>query len=242
MKPNSTAARRPALRAALALLALGGSAGISACSKTITIGDARPASSVAPAQSPAQSPAQAAPLAPGAGAGAPGAGAGTGAGAALPASNAGLQVVGGTAADHGLSGSGGTVVGAAVQAQPPRWVQFSAVDSPQLGAHLIDVNESTLYRFDEDTANPSTSNCNDACASTWPPVTVQKGGRVYLAGVRASQIGAIQRQDGTVQLTVGGWPVYRYSGDSRPGDANGQGLGGTWFSVAPDGAKSVPQQ
>jgi hypothetical protein len=26
-------------------------------------------------------------------------------------------------------------------------------------------------------------------------------------------------------------PVYRYTGDSKPGDANGQGFNGLWFVV-----------
>ncbi|WP_328891976.1 hypothetical protein [Streptomyces sp. NBC_00316] len=35
----------------------------------------------------------------------------------------------------------------------------------------------------------------------------------------------------------GGWPVYRYAGDTKPGDLNGQGIGGTWFAVGTSGKK-----
>jgi hypothetical protein len=31
-------------------------------------------------------------------------------------------------------------------------------------------------------------------------------------------------------------PLYYFSGDQQPGDINGQGVGGIWFTVAPDGA------
>ena len=74
--------------------------------------------------------------------------------ASPPTSNAALQVVNGSAAQNGQTGNGGTALGPAAQVRPPAWVQLSAVDSPQLGTHLIDVNQSTLYRFDEDTVEP----------------------------------------------------------------------------------------
>ncbi|WP_392838833.1 hypothetical protein [Streptomyces sp. LN500] len=143
-----------------------------------------------------------------------------------------------TAAQDGRTGTGGTVVGAATQEIPPQWVQLSAVSSPPLGSpHLININQAALYRFDNDTASPSQSACNDDCAAQWPPVTIKQGGNIYLAGVSPQQIGAIQRQDGLIQITVGGWPVYRYAGDTKPGDLNGQGIGGTWFAIGPTGEK-----
>ena len=36
-------------------------------------------------------------------------------------------------------------------------------------------------------------------------------------------------------MTAEGWPLHRYTGDEAPGDANGQGVDGTWFVLAPDG-------
>ncbi|AXI77403.1 hypothetical protein [Peterkaempfera bronchialis] len=218
---NTHAARRSASRALLATLLVCGLAGASACGKTVVIGDA-PAPAAA-AQSAPPPTAPAADSAPD----------------SAPAGNDTLQLVSGSAAEHGRSGNGGTVVGAALQVQPPVWVQLSAVDAPDLGPHLINVNQSTLYRFDRDTADPSQSNCDADCATTWPPVIIKEGGNVYLAGIEPSRIGAIRRQDGAVQLTVGGWPIYRYSGDNRPGDTNGQGIGGTWFAVGPDGGKAA---
>jgi hypothetical protein len=38
-----------------------------------------------------------------------------------------------------------------------------------------------------------------------------------------------------MQLTYDGWPLYRYSGDAKPGEANGQGVGGVWFAMTPEG-------
>ena len=115
-------------------------------------------------------------------------------------------------------------------------MQLSAVTSPQVPSpHLININQASLYRFDDDTAGSGESNCNDDCAVKWPPVTIKAGGHVYLAGVNPKEVGAIRRQNGQVQVTVGGWPVYRFSGDSGPGDLNGQGVGGKWFAVGPIG-------
>ncbi|MFE9613515.1 hypothetical protein [Streptomyces sp. NPDC006012] len=70
-------------------------------------------------------------------------------------------------------------------------------------------------------------------------MTVQEGGNVYLAGVRPKKVGAIRRQDGQVQITVGGQPVHRFSGDSEPGDLNGLGFDGKWFAVGPTGKKAT---
>jgi predicted lipoprotein with Yx(FWY)xxD motif len=220
---RTVTARRSGRRAAIAsALALCGVAALSACGKTIQIGDSTPQSASAPA--PASSPA--APASPAATTPAPGAG------------NSALQVVDSTAQQAGLNGNGGTVVGAAVQEAPPKWVQLSAVTSQPLSSpHLININQAALYRFDNDTADPSQSDCNDACAVKWPPVTIEEGGNVYLAGVDPKAIGAIRRTDGQVQITVGGWPVYRFSGDGKPGDLNGQGLDGKWFAVGPVGQK-----
>lgn len=220
LQTRPLSSKSTARRAVVAsLLALTGVASLSACGKTISIGD-----SSAPA---ASSPASASPSA-------------TTSRSGQGGGNSALQVVDSTAKDAGLTGTGGTVVGAVVQEAPPKWVQLSAVTSTSLSSpHLININQAALYRFDKDTAAPSQSNCNDACAVKWPPVTIEEGGNVYLAGVNPKEVGAIRRTDGQVQITVGGWPVYRFSGDSKPGDLNGQGVGGTWFAVGPTGNKAT---
>lgn len=193
---------------------------LSGCGKTITITD-----SDAKPQQPAATPAATSAAA-------------SSAPAAAGGGNGQLEVVDSTAAQNGKTGTGGTVIGVAIQESPPVWVQLAAVTSPPLNKpHLININQAALYRFDKDTAKPSKSNCNDDCATKWPPVTIEEGGAVYLAGVDPKQVGAIRRADGNVQITVGGWPIYRFSGDAKPGDLNGQGVGGTWFAVGPDGKK-----
>jgi predicted lipoprotein with Yx(FWY)xxD motif len=204
----------PSRVAAATALVLCAVATQSGCGKSITIGDSAPATaSATPVATPSSTPPPA-------------------------AQNNTLQVVDSTAAENGKTGNGGTVVGVQVQEAPPRWVQLSAVTSPPLNAkHLININQAALYRFDKDSARPSRSRCDDSCAVRWPPVTIQEGGNVYLAGVDPKEVGAIRRADGDIQLTIGGWPIYRFARDSAPGDLNGQGVDGTWFAVGPRGEK-----
>ncbi|MYT74803.1 MULTISPECIES: SCO0930 family lipoprotein [unclassified Streptomyces] len=116
--------------------------------------------------------------------------------------------------------------------------QLAAWDSEKLGKVLTDSAGMTLYRFDKDTAKPPRSNCDEACLKTWPAVPAS--GAKAATGVDSSLLGSVTAADGTKQLTVAGWPVYRYAMDSSPGDAKGQGVGGVWYAAAPDGKKASP--
>ncbi|RJQ73068.1 hypothetical protein D5S17_25195 [Pseudonocardiaceae bacterium YIM PH 21723] len=106
-----------------------------------------------------------------------------------------------------------------------------------MGETVTDAEGFTLYRFDKDTPNPPKSNCNGACATTWPPVL--SDGPPALNGIDAALVGTVIREDGKKQVTIGGWPVYRFAKDPKPGAWKGQGVMGTWFVVAPDGKKNL---
>jgi predicted lipoprotein with Yx(FWY)xxD motif len=89
----------------------------------------------------------------------------------------------------------------------------------------------TLYSFAPDTS--TTSNCNGACAQSWPPVK----GPVTGAGVTGT-FGTIKRTDGSAQATFDGHPLYTFVGDSAPGQATGNGLnaaGGLWHEITTSG-------
>ncbi|WP_043173373.1 SCO0930 family lipoprotein [Streptomyces sp. NRRL B-24484] len=107
----------------------------------------------------------------------------------------------------------------------------------KLGPVMTDGEGFTLYRFDKDTAKPPASNCSGTCATTWPPV-LKDDATTAGTGVDAGKLGEITRADGSRQLTVGGWPAYRYAQDAAPGDTKGEGVGGTWHALAPDGSKA----
>jgi predicted lipoprotein with Yx(FWY)xxD motif len=153
----------------------------------------------------------------------------------------------------GACGTGSTVTGvpspapaAAPAAAPapaaPAGPALTASPTDALGTVVVDGTGFTLYRFDKDKPKPSKSNCNGSCATQWPPVVVASAAEakaVKLDGVDAAVVGTVKRADGKLQLTIGGWPVYRYSGDKAAGDTTGQGVGKVWFAVTPAGKKAV---
>ncbi|WP_372667877.1 SCO0930 family lipoprotein [Amycolatopsis kentuckyensis] len=114
-------------------------------------------------------------------------------------------------------------------------VKLSASNIDGLGEAIVDQNGMTLYLFQKDTKKAKTSACNGDCAKTWPPVL--SNGKVELQGIDSKLLGSIKRTDGTEQVTIGGWPVYTFSKDLKPGDANGMGVNGTWFVIEPNGCK-----
>ncbi|MFJ9947184.1 hypothetical protein [Kitasatospora sp. NPDC091207] len=149
----------------------------------------------------------------------------------------------------GSSGSGGTASstpagsGAASTAPATPGGSGSAAPAtlntatdPKLGTIVTDGAGFTLYRFDQDTAQPPMSHCNGNCASLWPPVPA--GGSVTVKGIDSKLVGTVTRADGSKQITLNGWPAYRYAPDKQPGDTKGQGVGGTWFALTPAGGKA----
>ncbi|MET8690129.1 SCO0930 family lipoprotein [Streptomyces sp. NPDC004732] len=116
--------------------------------------------------------------------------------------------------------------------------QLAVWDSKKLGKVVTDSAGRTLYRFDKDTAQPPKSNCDTACLKAWPAVAAD--GAKAAPGVDESLLGEVTAADGTKQLTIDGWPMYRYAQDAAAGDAKGQGVGGTWYAAAPDGKKAAP--
>jgi predicted lipoprotein with Yx(FWY)xxD motif len=118
---------------------------------------------------------------------------------------------------------------------PPNLV---ASDNAALGTKVVATKDGmTLYRFDKDTAEPPASNCVAACAQQWPPLLVE-GKEITFTGVDQSLVGSVKRKDGKRQITINKWPVYTFARDAAPGDATGQGMGGTWYAITPDGTKA----
>lgn len=92
----------------------------------------------------------------------------------------------------------------------------------------------TVYRFLKDVAWPDPiSNCTGSCLEKWPAVAPVKADDTK--GVEKKGLMGFTRPDGVKQMTVDCWPAYTFSGDKAPGDTNGQGVGGTWYVMSPDG-------
>ncbi|MCH0539745.1 hypothetical protein I3F58_09245 [Streptomyces sp. MUM 203J] len=151
-------------------------------------------------------------------------------GAAAPAGS-------GSGYGDGYGAGYGKGTDAAASAETTAAGQLGTQDSAK-GTVLTDSEGRTLYRFDKDSANPPKSACEGECAKAWPVVSAE--GAKPPAGVDPAALGVLTRADGTKQLTVDGWPMYRYAKDAEPGDVNGHGVGGTWYAAAPDGSKAEP--
>lgn len=114
-------------------------------------------------------------------------------------------------------------------------VQVSEAEG--FGPILVDGNGLSLYVFMADTQDAGTSACSDDCAVEWPPL-VTEGSPVAGEGMDDAMLGTITRDDGSMQVTYHGWPLYLFEEDLAAGDTNGQGLeefGGLWFLVSPEG-------
>jgi predicted lipoprotein with Yx(FWY)xxD motif len=93
-------------------------------------------------------------------------------------------------------------------------------------------NGMTVYTFTKDTANSGKSACTSACIATWPALTVPAGTKPSAGSGAGGKIGTITRQDdGKLQVTYNGLPLYFFSGDHAAGDSNGVYTG--WTAVEP---------
>jgi predicted lipoprotein with Yx(FWY)xxD motif len=100
----------------------------------------------------------------------------------------------------------------------------------RLGTIVVDHGGMTLYTL---TNNGKAVACTGQCASFWPPLTVPNG-TTPTGGAGTGTLGTTAAANGSLQVTINGLPVYRFSGDSGPGMTNGQGIqsfGGLWQVV-----------
>jgi predicted lipoprotein with Yx(FWY)xxD motif len=104
-----------------------------------------------------------------------------------------------------------------------------------LGTFLTDAEGNTLYYFTRD-VTPGVSVCSGGCLEAWPALTVAEGQELTAGDGVTGTLGAITREDGTMQATYRGRPLYYFSGDEAPGDTNGQDVNGVWFVAAEDGS------
>ena len=122
---------------------------------------------------------------------------------------------------------------------PATGERLTVVTDPKLGKVVTEHNGMTLYRLDSDTTRPPQSNCLGKCTQQWVPLTAPADGTVAVVGVDPALVGTVARADRITQLTIAGRPLYRFAGDTAPGDTKGQGAGGVAFAVSPNGGKAV---
>jgi predicted lipoprotein with Yx(FWY)xxD motif len=125
-------------------------------------------------------------------------------------------------------------------AAPPHRASAPAVLEPvrtRLGVVLADRRGRTVYVFTAD--RPGHSVCTAGCLQFWPFVAAPATIPSDAAGVTA-RLGILDRADGGRQLTVNGYPIYTFAGDTGPGSTAGQGQrldAGVWWALTTAGAR-----
>jgi predicted lipoprotein with Yx(FWY)xxD motif len=105
------------------------------------------------------------------------------------------------------------------------------------GKVLVGSNGHTLYRFTADSKGVNRCSNVAACNKAWPALLVKAGVKPTAGpGAKTKLLGTIRAAHGMRQVTYRGFPLYFFSGDSKAGQTNGEGLVGKWFVVSTSGA------
>lgn len=103
----------------------------------------------------------------------------------------------------------------------------------EYGDLLVGPTGMALYTFDKDAANAS--NCSGGCAKNWPPLVggwdPEHGYDLKTADGVKGTLGLIARDDGGMQVTLDGMPLYYWIRDTAAGQTSGDGVGGVWHRV-----------
>jgi predicted lipoprotein with Yx(FWY)xxD motif len=100
---------------------------------------------------------------------------------------------------------------------------------------VVDAHGRTLYALHPETTHHLLCKSSE-CLKAWPPLTVRSSKTKLVAGSGVhGHLGILRRSNGMLQVTLGGLPLYHFSGDSAKGAANGEDIksfGGTWHVIA----------
>lgn len=117
--------------------------------------------------------------------------------------------------------------------QTPPATPKTLISTKQVKVHaqmvtvLTTFNGTTLY---ERTSDPAPgSNCTGQCAHLWPPLL--SNGTVISTAPIGGNLTVHMTANGE-QVEYNGHPLYTYSGDTAPGQTNGQGAGNVWQTIS----------
>jgi predicted lipoprotein with Yx(FWY)xxD motif len=116
--------------------------------------------------------------------------------------------------------------------EPSSSVTVAVTQSDEYGFFLVDGDGMSLYVFKDDPTDTST--CYNNCADNWPPL-ITEDLPIAGEGVDSTLLGTIGRDDGTIQVTYNGHPLYYFYLDSNRGDVKGQGAQDSWYLFSPVG-------
>jgi predicted lipoprotein with Yx(FWY)xxD motif len=118
---------------------------------------------------------------------------------------------------------------------------LGATSSAALGERVV-INSSgrTLYTLSPETSRHLLCKTGE-CLKRWPPLTVSSSATKLQSGAGLDgHLGILRRSNGTLQVTLRGLPLYRYSQDHAAGDVNGEGIHsfhGTWHAMTAAGGE-----
>lgn len=142
----------------------------------------------------------------------------------------------------GYGGDGADTGGTEPAKSPPGADSGAAVltvaDAPGVGPVLVDAQGFTVYDFHKDKG--PVSSCYGGCAKVWPPVLTEGDPQVG-EGATIALLGVTARKDGSKQVVYAGHPLYTYSGDKKPGQANGNDIdsfGAEWYALKGNGKEA----
>jgi predicted lipoprotein with Yx(FWY)xxD motif len=139
----------------------------------------------------------------------------------------------------GAYGSGGSTTSEPASSAPKVGAAMVSVTSvPKTGQVIVDNKGFTLYDFHKDKGD--NSSCYGGCEKAWPPALTEGEPQVG-GGAMSSKIGMTERKDGTLQVTYAGHPMYTFSEDKKPGEANGNdtsAFGAQWYALHPNGEEA----
>ena len=96
---------------------------------------------------------------------------------------------------------------------------------------LTNAQGKTLYYFTADSATQSA--LARKCVPIWPPLLFTGSGGPTSSTSLTGKL-SVQTDVNGNQVEYNGHPLYTFSGDTAPGQANGQGLFGVWFVATPN--------
>ena len=107
---------------------------------------------------------------------------------------------------------------------------------------VVDGSGRTLYHLSGETARHVL--CTGSCLRTWPPLTVGSRATKLVEGRGVQgRLAIFRRPDGRLQVTLRGFPLYRFASDRVAGQARGNGIhrsGGVWALVLARAPKLPP--
>jgi predicted lipoprotein with Yx(FWY)xxD motif len=105
-----------------------------------------------------------------------------------------------------------------------------------VGKVLANPRGMTVYYYSKDRPGSGTSACTGTCARQWRPVLAPV--RIPDGMTLPGPLGSMTLPDGKRQVTINGYPIYKFAGDKAPGQASGTGIKGEWHVIRLAGSGS----